>query len=86
MSNNNFKDQHHLVKAISHNHAAEANRVKVIKTIQIIKRVLNTSLDLQNCRYNDLSGFWIVKILDCRDFIIDLVLVVQELLIGYLFW
>ncbi|CAB4389927.1 unnamed protein product [Rhizophagus irregularis] len=54
---------------------------------------------LQNCRYNDLSGFWIAEILDCRDFVVDrasdcrdfvvdLVLVVQvtvEILIGYRF-
>ncbi|CAB4430710.1 unnamed protein product [Rhizophagus irregularis] len=27
----------------------------------------------QNCRYNDLSGFWIAEILDCRDFVVDLI-------------
>ncbi|PKY26979.1 hypothetical protein RhiirB3_442502, partial [Rhizophagus irregularis] len=31
------EDQHHLVKATDHNHAAEANRVKVIKAIKLLK-------------------------------------------------
>ncbi|CAB4439709.1 unnamed protein product [Rhizophagus irregularis] len=39
------EDQHHLVKATDHNHAAEANRVKVIKTIKLLKERSQQSND-----------------------------------------
>ena len=31
------EDQHHLIKASEHNHAAEASRVQVIKHINLLK-------------------------------------------------
>ena len=32
-----IEDQYHLVNAFEHNHATEANRVKVIKKINVLK-------------------------------------------------
>ncbi|CAB4477716.1 unnamed protein product [Rhizophagus irregularis] len=39
------EDQHHLVKATDHNHAAEANQVKVIKAIKLLKERSQQSND-----------------------------------------
>ena len=39
------EDQHHLVNASEHNHAAEANRVKVINKINVLKESAQQSND-----------------------------------------